>query len=379
MAQFEMVGKLAIAKDGEKRKAFDELKYKKGSVKKDGTKRTEDFIMRTLRLTMETAEDFFNVRIQGSLMGTEDTAKIYSLVKNDEGKYESIEFKYRDREDYIHDLAEFKKFVFVDGEERFEFVNEYEFSMFVHDKLKSGEYKDKIFKIKGDMTFTNYINPQTKEESTFVNYDITRIYVGANDNLEQIATANMNVMLTQNSVDDSRLDEERLLVINGYVTQYESKEQPNKGYYTTFEFPMNVDDDAKMKRKAELITSKMELPEDKELGTMSFKVQLINRVQKVSFNEEMLTDEDREMIELGIMTMADFEQEYGDGTGGRITKYEVIRLPKGKMGVIPSELTIADILKDVKKEKTVVQQDLDIDLDGTGEDLEDEFADVFGD
>lgn len=377
MAQFEMVGKLAIAKDGEKRKAFDELKYKKGSVKKDGTKRTEDFIMRTLRLTMETAEDFFNVRIQGSLMGTEDTAKIYSLVKNDEGKYESIEFKYRDREDYIHDLAEFKKFVFVDGEERFEFVNEYEFSMFVHDKLKSGEYKDKIFKIKGDMTFTNYINPQTKEESTFVNYDITRIYVGANDNLEQIATANMNVMLTQNSVDDSRLDEERLLVINGYVTQYESKEQPNKGYYTTFEFPMNVDD-AKMKRKAELITSKMELPEDKELGTMSFKVQLINRVQKVSFNEEMLTDEDREMIELGIMTMADFEQEYGDGTGGRITKYEVIRLPKGKMGVIPSELTIVDILKDVKKEKTVVQQDLDIDLDGTGEDLEDEFADVFG-
>lgn len=377
MAQFEMVGKLAIAKDGEKRKAFDELKYKKGSIKKDGTKRTDDFTMRTLRLTMETAEDFFNVRIQGNLMGNEDTAKVYSLVKNSEGKYEPIEFKYKDREDYIHDLAEFKKFVFVDGEERFEFVNEYEFSMFVHDKLKSGEYKDKIFKIKGEMTFTNYTNPQSKEESTYVNYDITRIYVGANDDLEQIATANMNVMLTQNSVDDSRLDEDRLLVINGYVTQYESKEQPNKGYYTTFEFPMNVDDDAKMKRKAELITSKMELPDDKELGTMSFKVKLINRVQKVSFNEEMLTDEDREMIELGIMTMADFEQEYGDGTGGRITKYEVIRLPKGKMGVIPSELTIADILKDVEKEKPV-QQDLDIDLDGTGEDLEDEFADVFG-
>ena len=99
MAQFEMVGKLAIAKDGEKRKAFDELRYKKGSIKKDGTKRTDDFTMRTLRLNMETAEDFFNVRIQGNLMGNEDTAKVYSLVKNSEGKHEPIEFKYKDRED----------------------------------------------------------------------------------------------------------------------------------------------------------------------------------------------------------------------------------------------------------------------------------------
>ena len=121
--------------------------------------------------------------------------------------------------------------VFIDGEERFEFVNEYEFSMFVYNKLKDGEYKDQIFKIKGEMVFRNYTNPQTNEENTYVNYEVNRIYVGANDDLEQVATANMNVMLGQDCIDDSRLDEDRLLVVNGYVTQYESKEQPNKGYY----------------------------------------------------------------------------------------------------------------------------------------------------
>lgn len=378
MVQFEMVGKLAIAKDGEKRKAFEELRYAKGSAKKDGTKRTDDFIMRTLRLTMQTEEDFFNVEIKGNLLGSEDTAKIVSLKKNDEGKYDTIEFKYKDREDYVHDLAEFKKFVFVDGEERFEFANEYEFSMFVYNKLKDGEYKDQIFKIKGEMVFRNYINPQTNEENTYVNYEVNRIYVGANDDLEQVATANMNVMLGQDCIDDSRLDEDRLLVVNGYVTQYESKEQPNKGYYTSFEFPMNVEDDTKMKRKATLIADKMELPDDKELGTMSFKVKLINRVQKVSFNEEMLTDEDRELLDLGIMTMADFEQQYGDGTGGRISKYEIIRLPRGREGIIPSELTIADILKEPVKEEQK-QQEINVDLDNNQSDDEDEFADIFGD
>ena len=376
MSRFEMVGKLALAKDNEKRKCFEELRYKKGEKNKDGFPRRDDFTMRTLRLTIKSGEDFFNVDIKGSLIGNEDTAIIKSIKKLPENKYENIEFKYKDREKYIGQLAEFKKCIFVNGDERHEFVNEYEYSMFVHDELSKEENQGKLYKIMGEIEYSEYTNPKTNEKNIYTNYKVNRIYVVKEDT-EQTATATIDMLITKDAIDDSELEKNGSFKILGYVPQYLNKNQPNRGYFQMLEYPLNMDDEKKQKMKFNLIKGLFKV-EDCELAKIGFKVNLINRMEEVEFDETMMTEEDRMYIEFGIMTLDDFKNKYGNGKGGYIKKFEVDKISATyRNGAVPTMFTLEQILSDGKQEEPEIKEkDVELDLDGslTDDDIDDLFA-----
>lgn len=376
MNRFEIVGKLALAKDSDKRRYFEELRYKKGEKNKQGIPRKNDFIMRNLRLTMKSGENFFNVDIKGSLMGNEDTAIIKSLRKVEDGKYESFEFKYKDKDKFIEELAEFRKCVFVNGDDRHEFVNEYDLAMFVHEELLKEESKDRLYKIVGEIKYSEYTNPKTNKTGVYTNYNINRIYVVDNDT-EQTAKGTIDLLITENAIDDSELEQTNSFKVSGYVTQYESKDQPNKGYFQTLDFPLNTDDENKRKMKFNMIQDLLKF-DSGELAKIGFKVNLINKVEEVEFDENMLTDEEKMYIELEIMSLSDFKDKYGEGKGGYINKTEVDKISATyKTGAIPVELTINDILGDPEdKSEEVSGKDLELDLSGslTDDDIEDMFS-----
>lgn len=376
MSRFEMVGKLALAKDSDKRKCFEEIRYKKGEKNKQGVPRKDDFTMRNLRLTMKSGDNFFNVDVKGNLIGSEDTAIIKSMKKTSEGKYENCEFKYKDREKHVGELAEFKKCVFVNGNERNEFVNEYEFSMFVHNELSKEENQSKLYKIVGDIEYSEYTNPKTNETNIYTNYKVNRIYVVKEDT-EQTATATMDMLITENAIDDSELEEKGSFKISGYVPQYLNKEQPNKGYFQILEFPLNIEDETKRRIKFDLIKGLFNF-EGSELAKIGFKINLINKIEEVEFDESMLTDEEKMYIELEIMSLNDFKDKYGKGKGGYIKKFEVDKISATyRLGAVPTELTLEQILSDGKQEDLkTTGKDLEVDLDGslTDDDIDDIFA-----
>lgn len=364
---FEMVGKINVAKDTDKRLAFQEQRYKKGEKNKDGVTRKNDFIMRKLRLTMKCGEDFFYLDVNGNLFGSEDTAIIKSFTKAEgDKKGEKIEFKYKDRAKYLPKLADFKKSVFVyDKDSREEFIDGYDFSLFLHEYLT--EHTDLSVRVKGEIEFSEWTNKKTGKTSTYTNYNVTRIYV-VDESTEEYAKGQLDMLVADGCLDDSTLDEDGIFKLSGYATQYGSKEQPIVGFHQYLEFPQDTEHE-KFDARCKLI-KKVFTVDECELGKIAVNVNLINRVEEVEFSEDMLSDEDKEFLELGFVTLSELAKEYGSGKGGYVSKMEVTGIGKTyRRGVVPTEYTLAQILGEQKEEVTS-GDDVELDFEDDGDEFD---------
>lgn len=370
---FVMIGKLSIAPDRENRKAFSDKLLDSGCN------------IRQLNLNMKCDKDNFNLQIKSFMNNVKRTSDgtlnvndstIYTILDND-GKFESTNFKYKDREKYEDRIANFRKLVFVDeNEERVECSNEFDYSMAVHSILKSDAYKDKKFKVQGNIEYSSYTNPKTHEEKIYTNYNVQRIYV-INDEAEEKALANVEFYITEDCLDDSRLEEENLLVINGYIPEYNSKKKADIGFYQSFEYPLGEDSE-KAKKMAKLI-DKMLLDnfDDNELCKMGYRVRLINRREEVPFNEDMLSDEEKELVKYGLMDIEDLKQQYGAGMGSMQRRMEISSIGRGySKGAIPVPLTLNQLLsKGDEPKPELLDEDGDLDILSDGDDDEDELFD----
>lgn len=372
---FVMVGKLSIAPDRENRKAFEDRLLDSGCN------------IRQLNLQMKCDKDNFNLQIKSFMNNVKRTSDgtlnvndstIYTILDND-GKYESTNFKYKDKDKYEDRIANFRKMVFVDeNEERVECSNEFDYAMAVHSILKSDAYKDKKFKVQGNIEYSNYTNPKTKEERIYTNYNVQRIYV-INDEAEEKALANIEFYITEDCIDDSRLENENLLVINGYIPEYNSKKKADIGYYQSFEYPLG-DNNEKAKKMTKLI-NKMLLDnfDDNELCKMGYRVRLINRREEVPFNEDMLSDDEKELLEFGLIDLETLKQQYGAGMGSMQRRMEISSIGRGySKGAIPVPLTLSQLLSkgdEELKENKILTSDENDDLDLFSNDDDDELFD----
>ena len=367
--QFVMIGRLSIAPDRENRKAFSDKLLDSGCN------------IRQLNLNMKCNKDNFNLQIKSFMNNVKRTSDgtlnvndstIYTILDND-GKYESTNFKYKDKDKYEDRIANFRKLVFVDeNEERVECSNEFDYSMAIHSILKSDAYKDKKFKVQGNIEYSSYTNPKTKEEKIYTNYNVQRIYI-INDEAEEKALSNIEFYITEDCLDDSRLEEENLLVVNGYIPEYNSKKKADIGFYQSFEYPLG-DDNEKAKKMAKLI-NKMLLDnfDDNELCKMGYRVNLINRREEVPFNEDMLSDEEKELLEFGLIDLDTLKQQYGAGMGATQRRMEISSIGRGySKGAIPVPLTLNELLSkgdEPKPELLDEDGDLDILSDDDDDDL----------
>lgn len=369
---FVMIGRLSIAPDRENRKAFSDKLLDSGCN------------IRQLNLNMKCDKDNFNLQIKSFMNNVKrasdgtlnvNDSTIYTILDND-GKYESANFKYKDKEKYEDRIANFRKLVFVDeNEERVECSNEFDYAMAIHSILKSDAYKDKKFKVQGNIEYSSYTNPKTKEEKIYTNYNVQRIYV-INDEAEEKALSNIEFYITEDCLDDSRLEEENLLVVNGYIPEYNSKKKADIGFYQSFEYPLG-DDSEKAKKMAKLI-DKMLLDnfDDNELCKMGYRVRLINRREEVPFNEDMLSDEEKELVKYGLMDIEDLKQQYGAGMGSMQRRIEISSIGRGySKGAIPVPLTLNELLsKGDEPKPELLDEDGDLDILSDGDD-EDELFD----
>lgn len=359
---FTMVGKLSIAGDRTNKLAFSDKLLDSGCN------------IRELNLQMKCDKDNFNLQIKSFMNNAKrnadgtlniDNSTIYTILNKD-GKYESVNFKYKDKEKYEDKVANFRRLVFIDGEERMEFTNEFDYAMFVHTMLKSEDYKDKIFRVQGTIEFSNYKNPKTGVENTYTNYNVERIYVVDNDS-EQKATANMEMYITKDCIDDSRLEEENTFNLMGYIPQYLSKKKGDFGYYKMFEYPLNAEGD-KAKKKYELIKRVLlDNFEDNELCKIGFKVNLIRRREEVPFDFDKCTDEEKDLVEYGLMELKDLEMQYGAGMGELKDCIQVSSIARGySTGATPTNLTLVELLNNGEEEKAkpILNDDLTSDEDG---------------
>lgn len=360
---FEMTGKLSISKDTEKFHPYTEKTYPSGWVRKQ----------LLFNVTCGDNRHMLTVTAGAFADGHGD---IYSFTKGgvDENgnkvKGESIQIPFKERltSPKLAEIAEFKKFIIDleqpgrryklqnmadklhEGKEltdeelksvgleskddvttaleksnkkRHEFISEWDYIDFIKKVIESEKYKDKLFFIRGNGEYQYSDNQQKVYES----YIPTRIYLAADD-AEPSSTATINIIFNSESLDEMSVEEKGKYYVNGHMMEYDQNRKANIPVPVTIVIPV-PEDDEKGKKKAEAFKHKFMVDDDtyKEYGAI---VNMLNGAQKTEITEDMLTDEQREDLDLGIITMDDIRAEIGGNVyGDRIREYQLVKPARG--------------------------------------------------
>lgn len=362
---FEMTGKLSISKETEKFKPWDERKYDSGWVK------------RRLLFNVTCGDNRHMLSVDDGSF-EDGHGDVYTFTKStvDEsgnkkkGESITIPFKERLTSPKIAEVAEFKKYIFdlekpgrryglekaaerlkegrnlTDEElknlglenesevaealekskkKRHEFITKWDYAEFIKKVIDSGKYSDAKFFIRGNGEYSYSEN----NERVYESYVPTRIYLAADD-AEENSTATVNILFNSESLDTMSADEKKKYYVNGWMMEYDNNRRGNIPVPVTVTIPLPGEDaDQKAKRRVESLKHKFAVDDEsiKEYGAV---VNMLNGAQKTEITEDMLTDEQRDDLECGLITMDDIRAELGGSVyGERIREYEFVKPARG--------------------------------------------------
>jgi len=230
-----------------------------------------------------------------------------SITENDLKELELVEF------------ADVEKALTDSHKKRKEFIHEHDFIELVKKLIDSEKFSDRMFKIMGDIQWTEY---QGKFRKNLVP---SRIYLAAKD---AIATSSANIIIFFK--EDAVVEAKGGFLVNGFIKNYDNdRKQEISVPIEVWLDTTNDDIDIKKEKLHKLLVSQFSVIDEsyKEIGV---KVQMLNGSQKVEITEEMLNDFQKEMIELGVMTLDDVRAELGgDLYGDKVEKMVVETVSKG--------------------------------------------------
>ncbi|WP_342759532.1 hypothetical protein [Kineothrix sedimenti] len=362
---FEMTGKIGLSKETEKFKPYLETTYDSGWVKRKIMFNVVCGDNRHL-LTVDAGSfadghgDIYTFS-KGSIDGSGNKVKGESL---------KIPFKDRLTSKKLAEVAEFKKFIFdlekpgrryklekaaekikegtslTDDElkevglenesevvealekskkKHHEFISEWDFAEFIKKVIESGKYKDSKFFIRGN---SNY-QYSDKKQQVYESYVPQRIYLAAED-AEESSTATIKIIYNAESLDSMSVEEKGKYYVNGYMMEYDNNRKSNIPVPITITIPVAAKDSSEKDKKfVEGIKRKFTVEDDtyKELGV---EVKMLNGAQKVEITDDMLTDEQKEDLDCGLITLDDIRSELGGSVyGDRIQEYQFLKIARG--------------------------------------------------
>lgn len=362
---FEMVGKISLGKETEKFKPYSEHKYDSGWVK------------RRIMFNAICGDNRHLLTVDaGSFADGHGDVVTFSKGSVDDsgnkvkGKSLKIPFKDRLTSPKLAEVAEFKKFIFdlekpnrryklekaaekvkegtsltdeelkelgIESEmdindaldksnkKRHEFISEWDFVEFIKKVIDSGKYSDKKFYIKGNANYSYSDNKKRVYES----YVPQRIYL-ADDDADEYSTATIKMIFNADSLDEMSVEEKGKYYVNGYMFEYDNNRKSNIPVPVTVTIPAAHEDaDEKTKKKVEAIKRKFTVDDDtyKELGV---EVNMLNGAQKVEITDDMLTDEQKEDLDCGLITLDDIRADFGGSVyGDRVQEYQFKKIARG--------------------------------------------------
>ena len=393
---FEMVGKISLGKETDKFKPYSEHKYDSGWVK------------RRIMFNAICGDNRHLLTVDaGSFADGHGDVFTFSKGSVDDSgnkvKGESLKIPFKDRltSPKLAEVAEFKKFVFdlekpnrryklekaaekvkegtnltdeeltelglnseaevnealeKSNKKRHEFISEWDFAEFIKKVIDSGKYADKKFFIKGNAEYSYSDNKQQVYES----YIPQRIYLAADD-AEEYSTATVKIIYNKDSLDDMSVEEKGKYYVNGYMFEYDRNRKANIPVPVTVTIPVSPEDaDEKAKKKVDAIKRKFTVDDDtyKEFGV---EVNMLNGAQKVEITDDMLTDEQKEDLDCGLITLDDIRADLGGSVyGDRVQEYQFKKIARGySRGRVDTVYTDDDMtIKPIEEELPEGTEDL---------------------
>ena len=354
------VGKIRKIKDG-----YTEQEFSGGLVK------------RKLRFQAICGNSVQWLEVSALVWKDEKKNKVYTLKSIEGAKDEKMTVEWADRlnPDVIASTPGYKRWVVdtdhfahrkeleeagLDEElekskkKRKEFIHESDFIDYLIKVLDNEKSKDMIFKINGVAEYSYGANRDMFYRA-FIPQKIFRV----SDDTEQCCAGSMKLYFTEGAVDDIVSDETGDYIINAFADYYDQ----NAKMSAFVPISVKIATDHKMANGFKKRFSKAEDEEVKELGVT---VDFINGAKSVEITEDMLSDEQREAIDDGMITLEELKAELGGSAyGDRITEIRLTGLMKGygTSGVQDTMYSIEDLSKKPIKETPKVEESAEEDVD----------------
>ncbi|WP_442636499.1 hypothetical protein [Rossellomorea marisflavi] len=344
---FEIVGKISLPKESDKFKPYQTNEYDSGWNK-------------SKLLFNVQSESNRHMLVTEGLYKADGTGVVYTFTKGEtdpvthekkKGEKIQVPWKNRLKPEVIDNIAQFKRLV-VDLEEngrryklkealdkqdkgesveaelkelgvtdlqkaydesqakRKEFIHEYDFTEFLYKLTQSDKYKDKKFKVTGEITYSYYNGTFNK---TLVP---KRLYLAAEDEKES-SFGLISVFFNKEAVDENSYEETKKYYINAFAKNYDG--QLKKEIAAPIQLVIDdTKENEKIQKFSEVMKRQFTVTDDswKEFGV---KVKLLDGAQVVELTDDMLNDFQRDMLEIGAMTKEDILRDLGgDVYGDRI-------------------------------------------------------------
>ena len=356
---FRFVGKIGIPKGSEKFKPYSENTSASG---------------------WKSRKLIFNVKTKGNMEScelfggySEKNPIIYGYTKGDgDKKGESVQIPWNKRNDekILENQAPWKiNTIKLSEENNMKFLSHWDMIEALKEIVADEQYKDAVFAVTGTIEY------QTYKDKVYTKYIPQRITLVDGEEVEETLEGTIELHFGEDAVVDNFEDTKKIF-LNGFTMQYDNTAKKELGVKVeNLELDLSGVEDEKAEKMYKLWTKKVLVANGDEYMKVGLKVKFINGNEQKEFTEDMLDEEQKEFIEMGLMTFEEIKKEMGSGYGERVKSIKINGLAKGySKGAQETGMTLEDYLPKVEvfddeddnndsNDNDDLELDLDLDLD----------------
>lgn len=248
------------------------------------------------------------------------------VIKTMDVDNEKMDVDWDDRfdEDIIEKVANYRKYIVDLGDEhggRQEFITAYD--MIEHLREHLPNYDGRVV-VTGQFTRDWY----AKKKTYFSKFRIQNVFAAPEERKNRLLLT-MDLFYNKSSLDDSDFDENKKMTLDCYIEQYINKDEGRK--YVPIQVVFSgAKYDLENEKHKKLFDYKMKYikVKNKNMVHIPWEIVLLRGAEEAEFDESMLTDSQREQVELGIKSVDDFRPK-GNIYGDRIDEFRLFE-PKLK-------------------------------------------------
>lgn len=242
------------------------------------------------------------------------------VIKTMDIDNEKMDVDWDDRfdEDIIEKVANYRKYIVDLGDEhggRQEFITAYDMIEHLREHLPS--YDGRVV-VTGQFTRDWY----AKKKTYFSKFRIQNVFAAPEERKNRLLLT-MDLFYNKSSLDDSDFDENKKMTLDCYIEQYINKDEGRK--YVPIQVVFSgAKYDLENEKHKKLFDYKMKYikVKNKNMVHIPWEIVLLRGAEEAEFDESMLTDSQREQVELGIKSVDDFRPK-GNIYGDRIDEFRL--------------------------------------------------------
>lgn len=242
------------------------------------------------------------------------------VIKTMDVDNEKMNVDWDDRfdEDIIEKVANYRKYIVDLGDEhggRQEFITAYD--MIEHLREHLPNYDGRVV-VTGQFTRDWY----AKKKTYFSKFRIQNVFAAPEERKNRLLLT-MDLFYNKSSLDDSDFDENKKMTLDCYIEQYINKDEGRK--YVPIQVVFSgAKYDLENEKHKKLFDYKMKYikVKNKNMVHIPWEIVLLRGAEEAEFDESMLTDSQREQVELGIKSVDDFRPK-GNIYGDRIDEFRL--------------------------------------------------------